>query len=280
MRNWLKRKAAPLLRIGLGVYAGLGIVLYVLQDSLIFHPQALPDGVRRVTAELPNTSEVALTASDGTRINGWLRHTQTSNPVGLVIYFGGNAEEVSGQISDAAHLAPWSVASFNYRGYGESQGKPSETALNSDALEIYDQLAARKDVDVKRIVVMGRSLGTGVAVHVAANRPVRAVMLVSPFDSLRSIAQREYPYVPIGWLLKHPFDSAALAPQIKAPLLVLSGGRDRLIPSANSKRLVDAWAGPSQWQTIVGTGHNDIQTGARYWPRMREFLTGLKVPAQ
>ena len=192
-----------------------------------------------------------------------------------MIYFGGNAEEVSGQVFDAPELAPWSVATFNYRGYGLSEGRPGQAALTADALAIFDQLAGRDDIDAERIVVLGRSLGTGVAVHLAANRPLQAVMLVSPFDSLRSIAQKEYPFVPVSLLLKHPFDSMAVAPKITAPLLVLAGERDRLIPATHSQRLHEAWAGPKQWELIPGAGHNDIHNGERYWPAMRAFLASL-----
>ena len=179
---------------------------------------------------LSATSEIDVTALDGTRLHGWIRHTvEDADSKGLVIYFGGNAEEVSGQMFDAQLLAPWSIAAFNYRGYGRSAGRPSEEALVADAITIYDRITKRQDVDPSRIVVLGRSLGSGVAVQLAASRPVQAVMLVSPFDSLRSIARKQYPIVPVSLLLKHPFDSLALAPEIEAPLLVIAGERDDLI---------------------------------------------------
>ena len=121
---------------------------------------------------------------------------------------------MSGQILDAPGLAPWSVAALNYRGYGRSEGAPSEAAISADALLVYDRLAGREDIDAERIVVFGRSLGSGVAVPLAARRPVHAVILVSPFDSLRRIAKKTYPFVPVPTLLRHPFDSLALAPRL------------------------------------------------------------------
>ena len=264
------------LSAGLAAFIGLCGVLYLLQEQLIFPSRPLADADRHAVRILPGTAEVEVTAHDGARLHGWLRHTAGESPSpGLVIYFGGNAEEVSGQMHDAPMLAPWSVAAFNYRGYGLSEGRPSETALAADALAVYDRLAARGDIDPHHIVVLGRSLGSGVAVQLAANRPVRAVVLVSPFDSLRSLAGKQYPFVPVSLLLKHPFDSLARAPEIEAPLLALAGEHDRLIPPELSRRLHDAWAGPKRWVLVPGAGHNDIHAGPGYWPPIRELLASI-----
>ena len=207
-------------------------------------------------------------AGDGARLHGWLRRgTGGAGRRGLVIYFGGNAEEVSGQVLDADAVAPWSLAAFNYRGYGLSEGRPSETALVADALVVYDRLAAREDIDPDRIVVFGRSLGSGVAVPLAAARPVRGVVLVSPFDSLRSVGRRHYPFVPVSLLLRHPFDSLAHAPSLEAPLLVIAGERDRIIPAPHSKRLLEAWTGAKRWVLLPGADHNGIHLHPGYRPR-------------
>ena len=272
----VKGHALTLLYTVLAAFIGLCALLYLLQERLIFIRQPLAEGVRQVIRELPRTAEIELTAQDGTHLHGWLRHgVEETAPRGLVIYFGGNAEEVSGQVYDADALAPWSLAAFNYRGYGLSEGRPSEAALIADALAIYDRLAAREDVDPNRIVVFGRSLGSGVAVQLAANRPVRAVVLVSPFDSLRRLARKQYPFIPVSLLLKHPFDSLARAPGIESPLLVLAGDRDRIIPPALSRRLHDAWAGPKRWALLPGAGHNDIHAQPPYWHAIRGFLASL-----
>ena len=278
----IKGTVLPLLYAGVATFVGLCAVLYLLQERLIFLRQPLADDARRAVRTLPGAAELEVTVEDGARLHGWLRHdvenTQSMEKAvsrSLVLYFGGNAEEVSGQMFDAARLAPWSFAALNYRGYGLSEGRPSEAALVADALAIYDRLAARGDVDPERIVVFGRSLGSGVAVRVAASRPVRAVVLVSPFDSLRSLGRRQYPFLPVSLLLKHPFDSAARAPRIRAPVLVLAGGRDTIVPAPLSRRLHDAWGGPKRWILIPEADHNDIQAQPRYWPAIREFLASL-----
>ena len=282
----IKGTVLPLLYAGLAAFVGLCALLYLVQERLIFIRQPLADSARHALRALPDTVELEVAAEDGTRLHGWLRHgvengedVEKAASRGLVLYFGGNAEEVSGQMFDAARLAPWSAAAVNYRGYGLSEGRPGETALVADALAVYDRLRARGDVDPERIVVFGRSLGSGVAVQLAASRPVRAVILVSPFDSLRSLARRQYPFLPVSLLLRHPFDSLARAPRIEAPLLVLAGGRDTLVPAALSRRLHDAWGGPKRWTLIPEADHNDIQAQSPYWPAIRGFLAALAPPA-
>ena len=156
-------------------FAALCALLYLLQERLIFLPRSLPDSTRSALRAVPGVIEIEARAADGTRLHGWLRHgaEEAADRPGLLIYFGGNAEEVSGQVFEADALAPWSLAAFNYRGYGLSEGRPGEAALVADALVIHDRLAAREDVDPARIVVFGRSLGSGVAVQLAAARPLR-----------------------------------------------------------------------------------------------------------
>ena len=272
----IKGTMLPMLFTGLAIYVGLCAVLYLLQEQLIFLTPPLADGDRHAVQLLSGTAEVRIAAHDGTELHGWLRRTvEAPHPRGLVLYFGGNAEEVSGQMHDAPMLAPWSLAAVNYRGFGLSEGRPGEDVLTADALAIYDRLAKREDIDPDRIVVFGRSLGSGVAVQLAASRPVRAVVLVSPFDSLRSIARKQYPIFPVSLLLKHPFDSLTHATDIGAPLLVIAGERDGLIPPEYSRRLHDAWAGPKRWTLVPEADHNDIHTHPGYWPAIREFLESV-----
>ena len=257
-------------------FAALCALLYLLQERLIFLPRSLPESTRSALRALPGVTEIEVRTADGTRLHGWLRHgAGDSHRPGLVIYFGGNAEEVSGQVFAADALAPWSLAAFNYRGYGLSEGRPGEAALVADALVIHDRLAAREDVDPDRIVVFGRSLGSAVAVPLAAARPVRGVLLVSPFDSLKSVGQRHYPFIPVSLMLRHPFDSLAHAPAIDAPLLALAGELDRIVPSPHSRRLHDAWRGPKRWVLLPGADHNRIQLHPGYWPAIRDFLGSL-----
>lgn len=272
----LKRPVLRLLGAGFAVYVGLCAVLYLLQERLIFLRVPLAESDRQAVALLPGTEEIRIAAADGTRLHGWLhRAAGDAGAGGLVIYFGGNAEEVSGLLHDAERFAPWSFAAFNYRGYGLSEGRPSEASLIADARVIYDWFTKLDGIDPDRIVVFGRSLGSGVAVQLAASRPVFGVVLVSPFDSLRSVASRQYPFVPVSLLLKHPFDSLAHAPEIRSPVLIVASESDRIVPADLSQRLHDAWAGPKRWVSIPDAGHNDLHARPGYWRAIREFLASL-----
>jgi len=154
-------------------------------------------------------------------------------------------------------------------------GRAGEERRGADARAVREWLAERGDIGPDRIVGCGRSLGSVVAWQLAAHRPVGAVVLVAPFDSLRRIARKQYPIVPVSLLLKHHFDSLTHAADIKTPLLVIAGERDGLIPPEYSRRLHDVWAGPKQLVLFSEADHNDIHTHSEYWPAIRAFLTSV-----
>ena len=166
---------------------GIPLLIFLVQDRLLFHPQPLSDAQRAQVGE----KEVLLDA-DGVRLQAW--HIP-GEP--LILYFGGNAEEVSWMLQAGRRNAPgagWLLV--NYRGYGGSEGAPSAENISADAVRWYDH--ARAELKAKKIVVFGRSLGSGAAVHVAAHRPVEGAILVTPFDSLTEVARRHYPFLPVG----------------------------------------------------------------------------------
>jgi hypothetical protein len=253
--------------IAFAVVLALAVAMYVGQDRLIFHPQPMTEtGLARTTNAFPGAESVFIQARDGTRLHAWY---VKGSP--LIVYFGGNAEEVSWMLGPAARNVPgsgWLLV--DHRGYGASAGAPSEQALASDAIEWFDH--AKQRLNAQRIVAFGRSLGSGVAVQLAAARPVAAVILVTPFDSLTNVARHHYPYLPVSWMLKHPFDSLGRAPAIAAPLLCLVAERDEVIPVVHSRRLFDAWKGPKRWVELGGAGHNSTDDVPAFWQAIREFL--------
>jgi len=158
----------------------------------------------------------------------------------------------------------------DYRGFGASRGSPSEKNLLSDAL-VWHRYAVQ-ELHVGRVFALGRSLGSGVAVRLAAQRPLAGVILVTPFDSLTTVAQRYYPYLPVKWLLRHRFDSLSLAPRIDLPMLCLIAGRDEMIPPAHAERLYQAWLGPKRKAVLSGAQHNDVDAAPEFWPSIRRFV--------
>jgi pimeloyl-ACP methyl ester carboxylesterase len=259
-----------MLKVGLAIAVGLPLVVYLAQDALIFFRQPIAEGRRAEIARRHATvADVFLTAADGTRVHAW--HLK-SGPV-LVLYFGGNAEEVSWMIEAAQAGAPgvsWLL--MDYRGYGQSAGAPSEKALVADALALYDHAMQLPGSDPKRIYAFGRSLGSGVAVALAAERPLAGVILATPFDSLAAVAKRYYWYLPVDLLLKHRFDSIALAPNLKQPLLCLISARDEVIPPVHGERLFDAWGGVKRKIILEDAGHNTTDAHPMFWTSIREFL--------
>jgi pimeloyl-ACP methyl ester carboxylesterase len=189
-----------------------------------------------------------------------------------VIYFGGNGDDVVWFIDDFAKAFPdRSVYLVNYRGYAGSTGLPTEKALLGDAEAVFDEVhATHSDV-----AVIGRSLGSGVAVHVAAIRDVTKLVLVTPYDSIESLAEAQFSWFPVSWLLQDKFDSRSRAKNVQSPVLVLMAENDGVIPRANSERLVAAFApGLVSAKTIAGADHDSIVRSATYLAAMHEFLDG------
>jgi pimeloyl-ACP methyl ester carboxylesterase len=255
--------------VALVVSAATGGCRY-LQDSLLYHP--VPRGGALPLPPAGYAIEpLSLAPATGIELEGWL-----VKPAGarlpLLVYFGGNAEEASWLIASADRFGGRALALVNYRGYGKSTGQPSEAALFADALAIHDALAARADVDAARIAVMGRSLGSGVAVHVAARRAIDRVVLVSPYDSVAAVGAAHFPSALVRIALRDRYDSAALAPAIHVPLLAIAGARDDIIPVAHSRRLYDLWGGDKRWLELPRAGHNDLQQFDEYWAAIAAFV--------
>jgi uncharacterized protein len=259
--------------IVLVVAGGLVAALYVLQDRMLFFPQPLVGAGPRGS----HVESVEVAAEDGTPLRGWLVKSESRpGPAPLLVYFGGNAEEVSWLAATGAERSGWSMLLVNYRGYGHSEGRPSEAWLFADALRLYDWAAGRAGVDARRIVGMGRSLGSGVATYLATQRTLAGLVLVTPFDSITAVAQRHYPYLPVRWLLRHPFDSLSRAGAIAAPTLMLVAGRDTIVPSAHAERLYERWPGPKRLVEFPTANHDNISDEPGYWGAITTFLDELK----
>lgn len=270
----MKAIAFSILLVGIVGFLLLHVLLYFAQERMIFFPQPLADEVRAaVHRAVPDVEEIALPVADGQRLHGWfVPNGADARQAPVLIYFGGNAEEVSPLALEGAALRGISLALFNYRGYGRSTGAPGEQALFSDALAIYDHVASLPQVDRKRIIVMGRSLGSAVATYLASRRPVTAVVLVTPYDSMAAVARTHYPFLLTGFLLKHSFDSVSRARTIDAPMLALIAGADTIIPPRHGEALAKAWRGPVTSVVLPIAGHNDIGSHPAYWRSIREFL--------
>jgi len=243
--------------------------MFIMQDWMLFFPR--PSDPRAATQLAPWQHSVKTPAA---RLSGWLIPAQEPDNAPLVLYFGGNAEDISLTGLEIANRADANFVLMNYRGYGESQGKPSQSALFNDALSIYDSLVDSTPHNGK-VVVFGRSLGSGVGVYLGSRRKIDAAVLVTPYDSIRNVAQRHFPWLPVSLLLRHSFDSIALASSLDIPALFLVAELDQVVPTEHAQRLLDRWAGSKRWVTIKGASHNSIGWETEFWTAVEKLLESI-----
>jgi uncharacterized protein len=266
----MKKMTTFLLVVLIG-YAAILAFFFFAQKSMLFYPQPLTYKVQLHE----NLEEVSITTPENLILKGWLCKSESQKPHKLIIYFGGNAEEVSHMIPMASLFEGWALLLINYPGYGESEGKPGQKQFFEAALSIYDYAATRTDIDPENIMVMGRSIGTGVATYLASQKETKAVVLISPFGSIQSVAQQSLPFLPVGLLLRHPFRSEKYAKKIEVPLLAFYGTVDNIIPPKHTHELVDSWKGRTTLVELEGYGHNDVFESQRMWEEINWFLKAL-----
>ncbi|HEU4851490.1 MAG TPA: alpha/beta hydrolase [Telluria sp.] len=274
------RKVASVAGLASLLWLGLTAAVAVNQRKLLFNPCVKPE-VYRPRSKGHRTRAVVLRARDGTRLCGWLMTPRGVGPFPAVLYFGGRSEEVSWVARDAGRMFPgMAVLAVNYRGYGESQGDPAEAHMVEDGCTLYDWLAARANVDPARIAVVGRSLGSGVAVQVARDRPVHSAVLVTPYDSILAIAKRRFRAVPVEYVLRHRFESVKYASLLKAPTYVLRAANDDVVPHSHTDMLVAQLARLEGDETVPDSDHMNIPYLEGAQQRIAAFLEGRFFPAR
>ncbi len=252
------RIVAIFVSIALVLYAGACIALFAFQRSLTYYPQPKSFG---------GPGDTMVLRVDGADLTITVR--QRAGPKAL-IYFGGNAEDVSASLTDFAAAFPdHALYLMHYRSYGGSTGRPTEAALHADALALFDQVRREH----RDIALMGRSLGTGIAVRLATKRPASKLILVTPYDSIAAVAAHQFPYFPVRWLLTDKFDAIGDAPAVRIPTLILQAEHDEIIPGRHTEALVAAFAkGVASRVVIRGAGHNDISVKPEYLDAIRAAL--------
>jgi pimeloyl-ACP methyl ester carboxylesterase len=254
----MSRTLMSLVALIVAVYLVLCAALFFFQRSLIYFPQpnAVTSADSQLTLSMPDAQVSVITR-------------ERVGPRAL-IYFGGNAEDVSRNLPEFAEAFPeYAVYLLNYRGFGGSGGSPSEEAIAEDALALFDQVYASHP----QVSLIGRSLGSGVAVRLASQRPVQNLILVTPYNSLEEIAARQYPWVPVKWLLKDRFESGKYAAHIRVPTLLLAASDDEVIPRASTQRLLENFPqGVALLRVVPDSGHNSISDRAQYLQWMEDVL--------
>ena len=265
--------AAGMAGVASMLWLGLTAAVAANQRRLVFNPTVERE-VKSPRSSGHRTRPVVLRARDGTRLCGWLMTPLTPGKHPAVVYFGGRSEEVSWVVRDAGKLFPgMTVLAVNYRGYGESHGVPAEIHMIEDGCMLFDWLAGHDHVDARRIAVVGRSLGSGVAVQVAKERPAHSVVLITPYDSILAIAKRKFRVMPIEYMLRHRFESIKYAPSLKAPTYVLRAASDDVVPHSHTDQLVAKLARLCGDDIVPASDHMNIPYLEATQSRIAGFLT-------
>lgn len=253
------------------IYIGICTLLYFSQDNLLFHPKPTDKAeIAKIIQVNPDFDTISFAMKDGNRTYGFLSKDTIQEKQPLVLYFGGNAEEVS-HLMEYRNYFPNSVmALINYRSFGLSKGIISEKTMFSDALEVYDQLITNPKVDANKVIVIGRSIGTGVATYLSSQRKTRATILITPYENMIEVAFEKYPFVPIGLLINHRFESDIYAPKIVTPMLALISANDQVIPKHHAYTLIKAWKGNTS-VLEVDEDHNSIMNNEDVWKRINVY---------
>ncbi|MGC1778609.1 MAG: alpha/beta fold hydrolase [Xanthobacteraceae bacterium] len=255
--------------IAVCAYAGLAAMIYFAQRSLMYFPDRTY--TTPAAAGLPEASEVPLTASDGVKIHVWQVPPQPGKPI--ILYFHGNGGSLRYRVDRFRRLigAGIGLVALEYRGYGGLSGSPTERGLIRDAEAAYAYTAAR--YPTPQIVVWGESLGSAVAVALAAEKPVGRLILEAPFTSALAIAESRYWYLPVRLLMKDQFRSDERIKKVTAPLLILHGVNDRIVPFKMGEQMFELANKPKHIVRFLDGGHEDLdQNGAL--DAVARFLAG------
>ncbi len=256
------------------------LALMLFEDRFIYFPRPYPEGPYEDAKFVPRLEEHDFLSEDGVRLHAWYAPADT--PVAIILMSHGNGGNLSYGIERIRRLqrAGLSVFSYDYRGYGKSQGSPSEEGIIRDAIAAYDHLTGTRSVDPKRLILWGTSLGGAVTVQLAAQRPSAGLILESTFTSARDVAARVCPFPPVRWLMRTSLDATATLAMLSIPTLHIHGDRDEIIDLDLGRALYDSAPGPKEWYVIPNAGHNDtyLVGGPEYISRIVDFSRSCTLP--
>ncbi len=264
------------------VYVALGVLLFFARDFLVFpgRHDATPEP-RRVG--IADGEKVTVTTADGERLVGWYLPPRDTvgGRAGAVLWFHGNGETIGGIGPVLREFRPPQAAllALDYRGYGESSGRAGIEGTQRDAEAAWAWLASRPEIDSARIVIYGRSVGSGPALHLAAERPAAGLILESAFTSLRDMARVHYPIFP-SFIAGSGFDNLALMDRIDCPVLFVHGDADDLVPITMGRRLAEQAGARGEFLVLPAAGHNDSYDmgGDAYRDRVLAFVAHRTAP--
>lgn len=255
------------------------MLLSFLEQSMVYYPEKdLAGDPSRAGLAF---EDVQLRTEDGLSLHGWW--VPRDDDRGTVLFLHGNAGNISHRLHRLALFHDLGVSTFigDYRGYGRSEGKPSETGLYRDADAMYRHLREERGIPPERIVIFGKSLGGAVATDLAAREEAAGLILESAFTSLPDMAKEVVPLVPGKLLVRSRYDNLGKISTLKMPILIIHGDQDRVVPYEMGERLLDAAPQGTRFFPVPGADHNDVlDMGGRIYPeRLETFLSRVIPPA-
>ena len=236
------------------IYGGLCLLIFLLQGRLLYYPTRILEVTPRALGLA--FQDVELETEDGVKLGAWWVPAESAR--GAVVFCHGNAGNISDRLEalQAFHALRFQVLLFDFRGYGSSEGKPSEEGTYRDAVAAYDYVVSKRGVSAERILIYGESLGGAIGVELAVRRQAAALITEATFASLPDMAAALYPWLPARWLTRFSYDSAAKAPKLTLPWLQLHSPTDELVPFSQAQKL-HAASGPNATFQETSGGHND-----------------------
>ena len=278
---WHPRRLLRIFGTAALVIIVLSTLAVTMEEIFIYHPTTYPRGDWNPDGF--EVEECEFEAQDGIRLHGWWHasgESDGSDPV--LLWCHGNAGNITNRNENMRMLAErgMSFFIFDYRGYGKSEGKPSEQGLYSDAEAAYRYVTGELGVPAERVVIFGRSLGSGVATHLALHEPCAGLILESAFTSVPAMARKVVPVLPLWRFVDTEFDNLERGPRLSVPLLSIHGDADGLVPFEQGKAVYEAAPEPKDFYTIPGAGHNDtyLVGGDEYFQCLKDFCEDCVEP--
>lgn len=260
--------------------SALMALMLLFEDKFIYFPYKYPEGNWNPQSYGLHAEDCYFVTADGLRLHGWF--FPVNDAKATLLWAHGNAGNITHRLDNIRRLLPLgiNVFIFDYRGYGKSEGKPSEEGLYEDALSAYDYLAQERKIDPTTIIVFGRSLGAIVAVDLAVKRPCRGLILETPFTSAKDMVKELFPILPLQFLIRSKFDAGSQIANIHVPILFTHGSADRTVPIRLARRLYDAANPPKWFYEIAGADHNNtyLVGGEEYFRRINDFIELTLAP--
>jgi fermentation-respiration switch protein FrsA (DUF1100 family) len=271
MKNRFKRLMTSLLFILCGVYFGMLILLFLMQSRLVYFPSkeivCTPADIRL------QYEDITMKTSDGLNLNAWF--VPAKSPTGTVLFCHGNGGNISYALDVAETLNKFNlnVLLFDYRGYGKSEGSPTENGTYADADTAYRWLIKDKNIPEDSIIVIGRSLGAAIAANLAKNHNPRLLILESGFSSTADVAAKQYPIFPVRLLCRYKYKTADYVKDIKCPLLVVHSPDDEIVHYSNGIKIFNSAKEPKEFLEIRGS-HNEgySDSGDTYTNGLKDFI--------